>query len=132
MKFKNFFTVFLIFAIPLFAFFVLASKDESVAQKAQTQSQPHIVKFSSAMCLDCKSLNATLKKIYPKYSDKILLTEIQVENNDDYTNEQIKKYGISLVPTTIFIDKDGNKVDKIEGDIEAQELEEMMKELINE
>ena len=73
-----------------------------------------------------------LKKIYPKYSDKILLTEIQVENNDDYTNEQIKKYGISLVPTTIFIDKDGNKVDKIEGDIEAQELEEMMKELINE
>lgn len=132
MKFKNFITIFLIFAIPVFAFMVLSSNDESVAKKVEVASKPHIIKFTSQMCLDCKNLNQTMKKVYPKYSDSILLTEIQVQNNDKYTNEQIDKYDITLVPTTIFFDKNGKQIKKIEGYIEEQDLEKMMKDLCNE
>lgn len=132
MKFKNFITIFLIFVIPVFAFMILSANDESVAKKVETGSKPKIIKFASLMCLDCKKLNETMKKVYPKYSDKILLTEIQVQNNDKYTNEQIEKYNITLVPTTIFFDKNGKQIDKIEGYIEEQDLEKMMKDLCNE
>ena len=132
MKFKNFITIFLIFAIPVCAFFLLSSKNESMAQKIELGNKPHLIKFTSLMCLDCKNLNETMKKVYPKYSDKIALTEIQVQNNDEFTNSQIKKYNISLVPTTIVIDKNGKQVQKIEGYIEEQDLEKLMKDLCNE
>ena len=39
-----------------------------------------------------------------KYSNKIILVEIQVQNNDDYTKNQVEKYNVTLVPTLIFID----------------------------
>jgi thioredoxin-like negative regulator of GroEL len=132
MNFKKIFTVFLIFAIPIFAFMVLSSKNEGVAQKVSMNNKPQIIKFTSLMCLDCKKLNEVMQKVYPKYSDKILLTEIQVQNNDDYTNKQIEKYAVSLVPTTIILDKNGKNLNKIEGFIEEEELEKIMKDLCNE
>ena len=81
------------------------------------------------MCLDCKKLNENIQKVYPKYADKIVLTEIQVQNNDEYTNKQIDKYNISLVPTTVIIDRNGKQLDKIEGYIEEADLEKIMKDL---
>lgn len=129
MNFKNFFTIFLIFAIPILAFAVLSSRNETEAKRIETTSKPQIVKFSSLMCLDCKKLNENIQKVYPKYADKIVLTEIQVQNNDEYTNKQIDKYNISLVPTTVIIDRNGKQLDKIEGYIEEADLEKIMKDL---
>ena len=132
MKFKNFFTVFLIFALPVVAFMMLSSREEGLAQRVQSTPKPQIIKFTSLMCLDCKKLNETMEKVYPKYRDRILLTEVQVQNNDTYTNEQIKKYNISLVPTTVVLDKNGKQVKKVEGYIEERALENLMKEMCNE
>ncbi|MBR1754277.1 thioredoxin family protein [bacterium] len=132
MKFKNFITIFLIFVIPVFAFMVLNSGKNTVSQKAEAGSKPQIIKFTSQMCLDCKKLNETMHKVYPKYADDIILTEIQVQNNDEFTNEQIKKYNISLVPTVVILDKNGKKTHKIEGYIEEANLEKLMKDLCNE
>ena len=132
MNFKKFLTVFLVFFIPIFAFFILSSQDESVAKKVDYAQKPRIVKFTSTMCMDCKKLNETMQKVYPKYSEKIVLEEIQVQNNDKYTNEQIKKYNVSLVPTIVIVDRMGNRLNKIEGYIEERDLEKIMKDLCNE
>lgn len=132
MKFKNFFTIFLIFAIPIFAFMILSTNDKTEAKKSDIGFRPQIIKFTSQMCLDCKKLNETMQKVYPKYAEKIALTEIQVQNNDKYTNDQIKKYGVSLVPTTVILDRNGNHIKTIEGYIEEQDLEKLMKDLCNE
>ena len=132
MNLKSFFTVFLIFVLPLLAFMMLSTKSESLAQRSDNALKPQIIKFTSLMCLDCKKLNETMQKVYPKYKNDILLTEIQVQNNDEYTNEQIKKFNISLVPTVVILDKNKNIVKKIEGYIEEQDLEKLMKEMCNE
>lgn len=132
MKFKNFIIVFLIFVVPIFAFMILSTQEQSMAQRLDNASKPQIIKFTSLMCLDCKKLNETMKNVYPKYSEKITLTEVQVQNNDTFTNEQIKKYNISLVPTIVLVDKNGKKLDKIEGYIEESDLEKIMRDLINE
>lgn len=129
MKFKNFTIITLIFVIPMFVYMLLSKPDASLASKVNTGTKPQIIKFTSLMCLDCKKLGTVMKDIYPKYSDKIMLVEVQVQNNDDYTRKQIEKYNVTLVPTMIFIDSRGKKIAKIEGFVEKDKLDQMMKEL---
>lgn len=132
MKFKNFSIITLIFVVPMVAYMILSKPDASFAVKSGTAKKPQIIKFTSLMCLDCKKLSGVMKEVYPKYSDKINLVEIQVQNNDDYTKTQIEKYNITLVPTIITINSKGKKLAKIEGFIEKEKLDKIMKDLSNE
>lgn len=132
MNYKNFTIIALIIALPLLAFFILSSRNESLAQKSNSTEKPQIIKFTSFMCLDCKRLNEVMVKVYPKYSEDIILTEVQVQNNDKYTNDQIAKYNVSLVPTMILLDKKGNKIEKIEGFLPEKDLENKLKAMLNE
>lgn len=126
---KNFSIITLILVIPIVAYMILSKPDASLANKASGAGKPQIIKFTSLMCLDCKKLGEVFKVVYPKYSNKITLTEIQVQNEDDFTKKQVQKYNVTLVPTLIFIDSKGKKVNKTEGYIEKDQLEKMMKEL---
>lgn len=131
MRFKNFSIITLIFVVPLIAYFILSTPDASLASKTAGAGKPQIIKFTSLMCLDCKKLNTVLKEVYPKYSDKINLIEVQVQEENDFTKNQIKKYDITLVPTIIVLDKNGKKLNKIEGFIEKEKLDKIMKDLSN-
>ena len=70
-----------------------------------------------------------MKEIYPKYKDKITLTEIQVQDNKPETQEWINKYKVNLVPTIIMIDSNGNQVRRIEGAIPQNEMDGYLKDL---
>lgn len=129
MKFKNIIVITLIFVVPLVAYMILAKPEAGLADKASTGNKPQIIKFTSLMCLDCKKLSGVMKEVYPKYKDKITLIEVQVQNNDDYTKNQVQKYNITLVPTVILLDSKGKKVGKYEGFIEKEKLEKLLKDL---
>lgn len=129
---KNFSIIALIFIIPLVAYFILSKPDESLAKKAAGAHKAQIIKFTSLMCLDCKKLGKVIKEVYPKYSNKIALVEIQVQNEDAYTKQQVEKYNVTLVPTLIFLNSKGKTVSKTEGFVEKDKLDKMMKDLANE
>lgn len=126
---KNFSIITLIFVIPLVAYFILSKPDASLASKSVDANKPQIIKFTSAMCLDCKKLADVFKVVYPKYSNKITLTEIKVQDETDYTKSLIQKYNITLVPTLIFLNSKGQKVAKTEGYLDKGQLEQYMKDL---
>ena len=83
------------------------------------------------MCLDCKKLSGVMKEVYPKYSSKISLVEIQVQNEDEFTKQQVEKYNVTLVPTLVLVNSKGKQVSKTEGFIEKDKLDKMMKDLSN-
>lgn len=128
---KNFSIITLIFVVPLVAYFLLTKSDMTYANKAGETGKPQIIKFTSAMCLDCKKLGGVLKEVYPKYNKKITLIEINVQDTNDYTKQQIEKYNVTLVPTMIFLNAKGKKVAKTEGFVEKDKLDKYMKDLIN-
>lgn len=132
MKFKNFTIITLIFVVPLLAYALLSRPDKSFANKTASANKPQIIKFTSLMCLDCKKLSGVMKEVYPKYSNKITLVEVQVQNNDAYTKKQVEKYNITLVPTLILLNSKGKKISKLEGFVEKEKLEKIMKDLANE
>lgn len=140
---KNLTIIALIFAIPLIAFAVLNNSNATTAKTNALSSsgigqnsnkntefgKPQVIKFSSAMCLDCQTMNKLFKEVFPKYEDRIVLTEIHVQDGNSFTGEQIKKYNVTLVPTMIFLDSNNNQVKRIEGAIEKAELERYLEGL---
>jgi len=132
MKFKNFTIITLIFVVPLLAYALLSTPDKSFANKTPSANKPQIIKFTSLMCLDCKKLSGVMKEVYPKYSNKITLVEVQVQNDDAFTKKQVEKYNVTLVPTLILLNSKGKKVSKIEGFVEKDKLDKIMKDLAHE
>lgn len=127
---KNIITILLVFIIPIFAYFMLNNINGSDAGSVNAQtSKPQVIKFTSAMCLDCQTMNKIMKEIFPKYQGKIALTEIHVQDNKPETQEWINKYKVNLVPTIIMIDSNGNQVKRIEGAIPQDEMDRYLKDL---
>ena len=132
---KNWIIALAIIIIPTVTYFVLdKTNSPKAAFEAQAQisySKPVVLKFSSPMCLDCKKLEGVTSVVMPKYSDKIEYKKYTTQNNDSETDALIKKYNITLVPTMIFVKKDGNVYKKTEGFMTEKELENILKGLIN-
>lgn len=125
---KNLIVILLIFMLPVLAYFVLTKTNTSTAQ-ADNVGKPQVLKFTSQMCLDCQTMNKIFKEIFPKYEDKIILTEIQVQDNNSFNQSQIEKYNVTLVPTIILLNSEGKQVRRIEGAISKNEMEKCLKGL---
>ena len=125
---KNLVIISLVFALPLIAYWALTKSNASTATTA-VAGKPQVIKFTSAMCLDCQTMNKIFKEIFPKYQDKITLTEIQVQDQNSFNQEQIKKYNVTLVPTIILLNSQGEQTKRIEGAVEKDKMDNYLKEL---
>lgn len=125
---RNLLIIGLIFAIPIIAYMALTSSNKSTAQEA-TAGKPQVIKFTSSMCMDCQEMNKIFKEIFPQFQNKIVLTEIQVQDKNSFNEEQIAKYNVTLVPTIILLNSQGAQVQRIEGAIPKARMEKYLKEL---
>lgn len=127
---KNIIIVLFVLILPILAYMFLSSgSGNQVGSVDAKTTKPQIIKFTSAMCLDCQTMNKLMKEIYPQYQDKIALTEIHVQDNKPETQEWIKKYDVTLVPTIILMNSQGQQVRRIEGAVDKAVFEGYLKEL---
>lgn len=125
---KNAIIITLIFAIPLMAYWALTASNSTTAKTVET-GKPQVIKFTSAMCLDCQTMNKIFKEIFPKYEGKITLTEIQVQDQSSFNQEQIKKYNVTLVPTIILLNSQGKQVKRLEGEVPKEQMDSYLQGL---
>ena len=125
---KNLIIISLIFALPLIAYWLLNASNSTTAKTIGT-GKPQVIKFTSSMCLDCQTMNKIFKEIFPKYEGKITLTEIQVQDDNSFNQEQIKKYNVTLVPTIILLNSQGKQVKRLEGEVEKNQMDNYLKGL---
>lgn len=125
---KNIIIISLIFAIPIMLYMALTTSNSTTAKTTES-GKPQVVKFTSAMCLDCQTMNKVFKEIFPKYNNEIILTEIQVQDRNSFSDEQIKKYNVTLVPTIILLNSSGQQVRRIEGAISKEQMDKYLQEL---
>ena len=128
---KNLIIVLLILLVPVFSYMLLTKTTATVVQTDTTEvlGKPQVLKFTSSMCLDCQKMSKIFTEIFPKYQNTIILTEIPVQDGSSFTNSQIEKYNVNLVPTIILIDSEGKVVKRIEGAIEKSEMDNYLKGL---
>ena len=127
---KNLVIILAILFVPLIAYFALSKTSNVSVVEAKIQ-QPQMLKFTSRMCYDCQRLEDVVKNVYPQYSDKVVLSEISVQDNSSSVQTMIKKYHIKLVPTSIFLNKNGDIINRVEGYIDKENLEKYLGEIAN-
>ncbi len=129
---KNWIITLLVFILPVIGYFGLKNSQEARnSMIAQAIEKPTVMKFESPMCTDCQKLKKEMETLKPVYSDVVNFIDINATSMDKSTQEQVEMYGVTVVPTIIFLDSNKNKVNKIEGFTTKETVENNIKELIN-
>lgn len=118
MKKSNIIAILLIFIVPIamYYFFKMPSGTESGYAVAET-GKARVMQFTSAMCYDCKRVE---KEIAPlrnetQYRNTINFQKIDVTQRTPGVDQLISKYNIDVVPTLIFLDKNGTQQCRLQG-----------------
>ena len=127
---KNIITILLVLILPLCAYFVMSKNTNNIIAIAK-ENTPSLYIFTSTMCIDCKKMKSVIKEIEPNYKEKINIIQINAVEKNRKVQDLIKKHGVVLVPTIIFLDRNGNITNKIEGFIEKEKLINEIEEVIN-
>lgn len=132
-KNNSFFIIFSIIAIPLILYFAFkpASGDNIANLDQAIGTKPVVIDFSSELCLECKELNKVLTPEEKKYSSKIYFKKLTINSDDKETKDLIKKYNVKVVPTLVFINKQGKVVRTTQGCLPASTLENYLNQLTN-
>jgi thioredoxin 1 len=86
----------------------------------KTNYQVTFIELGSVRCIPCKMMQPVMKSIEEKYRNTV-----KVEFHDVWTEKGrpfATKYGISAIPTQIFLDKDGKEYYRHEGFFPENEL----------
>lgn len=128
---KNIIIILLILIFPITIYGILTNKTENNIVLAQNANLATLKIYSSTMCLDCQKLKKEMQDIEIDYKDQINIQKFNALENSKKIQDDISKYEITLVPTMIFITKDGETRKKIEGYIPKEEIIKEIESTIN-
>lgn len=107
-----------------------ASVSEAITQKmpTMTQNRPKVLKFYADWCEKCKEFSPIMEDAKAKYEDKV---DFQYVNIDEPTNKLlVDKYAVKNLPTTIYLDKDGEEVGTMIGYVSSNQVNWAMNMLV--
>ncbi len=128
---KNIITILLILIVPVCAYILMNKNSTDIMANAKEKNIPALMTFTSSMCMDCQKMKALIKEVEPNYNGKINFITVNALDKDRKIKEAIKRYHVVLVPTMIFLDENGNELNKIEGAITKEQLINELEETIN-
>ncbi len=129
---KNIITILLIIILPIMAYLIIEKRSSLTTATAMENSLPTVMVFSSTMCLDCQKLKLVINELEKSYSNRVNFIKYNALDNNKKIKKYIKEHSITLLPTTIIFDEDKNKIEKIEGYIDKEELAKKIEDVINE
>lgn len=100
------------------------------AQSAALKEVPvkglvNLVDLGSDYCLPCKMMAPILTKVEKNYQGKAAVVYIDVDKLPD----QVKRFGIRVIPTQIFFDQKGKEVFRHEGFLSEKEIVAQFKKM---
>ncbi|MEM0965624.1 MAG: thioredoxin [Verrucomicrobiota bacterium] len=73
--------------------------------------KPAVVDFWAPWCGPCKALTPILEEVATELGEEAAVFKVNVDDNQEIA----QKHGVRAIPTLLFFDKDGNKVDQVVG-----------------
>lgn len=80
------------------------------------------IELGSVNCIPCKKMQPIMKSIEQKYGDQIKVIFYDVWKDDSKS----KEYGIRVIPTQVFLDKNGKEFFRHEGFYPESEIDKLL------
>jgi thioredoxin 1 len=109
---------FLALVTVLLPFVILAQSDEA-------KPKVTFLELGSVRCIPCKQMQPVMKSIEERYGGQIKVVFYDVWLSDQ--KKYARKYGIRLIPTQIFLDKNGKEFHRHEGFYPEAEIDKLLK-----
>jgi len=103
------------------------SRTDKTESKAATQPKKPLVTFvelGSVKCIPCRQMQPVMKAIEEKYKEQVKVVFYDVWKPEQY--EYAEKYGIRVIPTQVFLDKDGKEFFRHEGFFPEAEIDKLL------
>ena len=100
---------------------IINTTDASLDKDVLQADKPVLVDFWAAWCGPCKAITPILEELDAEYSDKFQIVKVNVDDNP----ETSARFGIRSIPT-LFVFKDGQKVDTVVGSRPKSEFVELL------
>jgi thioredoxin 1 len=94
------------------------------AQEKTDKPLVTFVELGSVKCIPCRQMQPVMKAIEAKYGGqvKVLFYDVWKSDQRDYA----EKYGIKLIPTQVFLDKEGKEFFRHEGFYPVTEIDTLL------
>jgi len=122
-----------VLTIALFIGVACSQEEKKAPAGANTQSDKKdgaplvtFVELGSVRCIPCKKMQPIMKEIEKEYAGtvKVVFYDVWTDEGKPYS----KKYGIRVIPTQVFLDKDGTEYFRHEGYFPKDELVKVLKQ----
>jgi thioredoxin-like negative regulator of GroEL len=106
-----------------------ASAAEKALAEAKAASTPVLLNFHSTKCVPCIEIEKVIKEVEPEYAGRVAC--IIVDVYDASEQNLCSQYGIQTIPTTVFLDANGQAVKGYTGVIDADSMRGILNGLIS-
>ncbi len=94
-------------------------KEENTNYEANIGKMPVLLELSSPTCGPCRKMTPIIKEIKEEYKNKVDTHIVDLTKNPPQFGD---KYRVSVVPTQVFLDKDGKVFLRHEGMLTKDEI----------
>ena len=108
--------------------FLTVIAESKVVTPIVKNPQITFVELGSTTCIPCKQMVPVMKTIETKYKDIVQVTFYDVGKHKD----MVDKYQIRLIPTQVFLDKNGKEFFRHEGFYPAKEITKLIDKKLKE
>ena len=122
----------LVISIILFMIFSCTGKSDNGKNtslkrgNSQIEIKVTFIELGSVRCIPCKMMQPIMKEIEKEYGDQVevVFYDVWTPEGSPYAGE----YNIRIIPTQVFLDKDGNEYYRHEGFFPKKELLKVLKQ----
>lgn len=100
---------------------IINTTDATFEQDVLQADKPVLVDFWAAWCGPCKAIAPTLEELAADYAGRASIVKVNVDDNP----ETAARFGIRSIPT-LFVFKNGEKVDTVIGSRPKSEFAELL------
>ncbi len=119
----------LLFLTPVFMLIILgcSAKTEEIPEiTLNDTAKITFVELGSVNCIPCKQMQPVMASIESRYGDQVEVVFYDVWQADQ--KEFATQYGIRLIPTQVFLDKEGNELMRHEGFFPEAEIDAFLQQ----
>lgn len=102
----------------------LAQEKEEKEKLLNKNTKITFVELGSVNCIPCKKMQPIMDSIEKKYGDQIEVIFYDVWKSDQ--KKYAKEYGISLIPTQVFLDENGKEFHRHQGFYPEAEIDKVL------